>query len=535
MPKNSPKPFSLFLASILLLGSMGAAHAQDTPSRTGGSDDSSDQVEESEEAYRRRMELEGARQQETFSNTSYSSQASQQKIDKLPEESQQNIRAQITDIIIESDEWEPSDVLEEYPYQPTAAAEEDSELRDQELEAWAEQVDKYHEREAAAFGATRPPMPGAGQQQAGTGDSGEGQQQGEQGQGKEGAGQGGSQSEKDAVCLKARWIFCAESRAGFRIPAAAEGGNRLKYKIPVPAEMTLGARQKNSQTALKNNRDNRINRRILRMPERNNRMKPNNNNPMPQTSRNRLRTAACRLNNWSSYREWLPSKRLASRLLPRHRQEKAHLLRQQLQSQKLTQQHKSNSHSKTSKPSRKASPRNSKPPRNWISAHPASSPSGIWKSWKAWSNHQRQINPNHLAGKARLVSENQREIRYPAFPGEVGYLFPGQSGCREQPISAQGRLERVLETGTRPLPPARPISHPKVLNEFGGLCLNGPGFPSKSASSEVHWCAWQPAHQTACRFANSSFQLIQSGAGSIRNRFHHRTFADRHPAGHPCR
>jgi len=194
---HSPKPISLFLASILMLGSMDAVHAQDTPSRTGGSDDSSDQVEESEEAYRRRMELEGARQQETFSNTSYSSQTKQQKIDKLPEESQQNIRAQITDIIIESDEWEPSDVLEEYPYQPTAAAEEDSELRDQELEAWAEQVDKYHEREAAAFGATRPPMPGASQQQAGTGDSGEGPQQGEQGQGKEGAGQGGSQSEKD--------------------------------------------------------------------------------------------------------------------------------------------------------------------------------------------------------------------------------------------------------------------------------------------------------------------------------------------------
>ncbi len=197
MSVNSPKTIFLFLATTLLLGSMGAAHAQDTPSRTGGSDDSSDQVEESEEAYRRRMELEGARQQETFSNTSYSSQAKQQKIDKLPEESQQNIRAQITDIIIDNDEWEPSDVLEEYPYQPTAAAGTDSELREQELEAWAEQVDKYHEREAAAFGATRPPMPGAGQQQAGAGDSGEGQQQGEQGQGKEGAGQGGSQSEKD--------------------------------------------------------------------------------------------------------------------------------------------------------------------------------------------------------------------------------------------------------------------------------------------------------------------------------------------------
>ena len=105
------------------------------------------------------------------------------------------------------------------------------------------------------------------------------------------------------VCLKARWIFCAESRAGSLIPAAAEGVNRLKYKIPVPAVMTPGARPQSSQMALNNNRDKKINRRILLMPVRNNRMKPNNNHPMPQTSRNRLRTAASQSNNWSSCRE----------------------------------------------------------------------------------------------------------------------------------------------------------------------------------------------------------------------------------------
>jgi hypothetical protein len=36
--------------------------------------------------------------------------------------------------------------------------------------------------------------------------------------------------------------------------------------------------------------------------------------------------------------------------------------------------------------------------------------------------------------------------------GEIGYLLEGQSGCREQPISAQGCLERVLQVGTRSLP-----------------------------------------------------------------------------------
>jgi hypothetical protein len=188
----------IFLLTVILsLSITGAVQAQDNEPGTGERDESSEQVEESEEAYRRRMELEGARDQETFSNTSYSSQAKQQKIDKLPKESQKNIRDQITDVIIESDEWEPSDVLKEYPYEATEAARKDPELREQEEEAWAEQVEKYHEREAAAFGATRPPMPGSGQQQAGTGSNGEGQQQGEQGSGNEGASQDGGQASED--------------------------------------------------------------------------------------------------------------------------------------------------------------------------------------------------------------------------------------------------------------------------------------------------------------------------------------------------
>jgi len=196
MPMQSPQHIFL-LTVILSLSITGAVQAQDNEPGTGERDESSEQVEESEEAYRRRMELEGARDQETFSNTSYSSQAKQQKIDKLPKESQKNIRDQITDVIIESDEWEPSDVLKEYPYDATEAARKDPELREQEEEAWAEQVEKYHEREAAAFGATRPPMPGGGQQQAGTGSNGEGQQPGEQGSGNEGAGEGGDQASED--------------------------------------------------------------------------------------------------------------------------------------------------------------------------------------------------------------------------------------------------------------------------------------------------------------------------------------------------
>ena len=45
-----------------------------------------------------------------------------------------------------------------------------------------------------------------------------------------------------------------------------------------------------------------------------------------------------------------------------------------------------------------------------------------------------------------------------AFLGGFGDLLAGQSGCREQPISAQGWLERVLRAGPR----ARPLALHKL-------------------------------------------------------------------------
>jgi hypothetical protein len=46
--------------------------------------------------------------------------------------------------------------------------------------------------------------------------------------------------------------------------------------------------------------------------------------------------------------------------------------------------------------------------------------------------------------------------------GGIGYLLAGQSGCREQPISAQGRLERVLQQDTRARPPTLPKSRARL-------------------------------------------------------------------------
>jgi len=166
----------------------GAVQAQDNAS-LADQDSSSEQAEQAEareDAYRKRMELEGSRDPDSFANTTYTSQAKQEKIDKLPKESQDNIRDQLMDVIIENGQWEPFDALREYPYEPSESAQENPGLREREEEAWAEQMEKYHQREANALGARKPPMPGTETQQAdGSPDPGgqQGQQQSEQGEG----------------------------------------------------------------------------------------------------------------------------------------------------------------------------------------------------------------------------------------------------------------------------------------------------------------------------------------------------------------
>ena len=147
-------------------------------------------VEESDEAYRRRMELEDARQRDlgyTLPPETYAQE--QEKLDKLPEESRNNIRDQLVDIIVEDGDWEPSDALKDYPYEPTAAAQGNPELKQQEQEAWDEQIEKYHKREAAAFGTYLGPEPGPGNPD---GAEGGGQEGAEQEGSEQGAGQAGS-------------------------------------------------------------------------------------------------------------------------------------------------------------------------------------------------------------------------------------------------------------------------------------------------------------------------------------------------------
>jgi len=182
--------FVLFFL-LALAGSVGVWAQDGEPA--GDEDGSSEQVESAEDAYRRRMELEDARRKDpSYTDPVDTYKKDLEKIDKLPEESRENIRDQLVDVIMENGEWEPSDALEEYPYEPTEGAQSDPVLMEQEQEAWEEQIEKYHEREAAAFGAYRGPVPGPGNptgQEGGSQGSEQGQQGGQQGQQ---GGQGGS-------------------------------------------------------------------------------------------------------------------------------------------------------------------------------------------------------------------------------------------------------------------------------------------------------------------------------------------------------
>jgi hypothetical protein len=180
-----------FVVILLLLSGGSGVFAQDS-GQTGDEDESSRQTEQTDESYRQQMELEDARDRDrTYIDNTHTQKGELEKIDKLPEESRDNIRDQLVDIIMENGEWEPKDALGEYPYTPTAAAEGDPKLKQQEQEAWEEQIEKYHEREAAAFGTHRGPVPGPGNPtgQEG-GQQGQDSQQGQQG-GQQGSGQGG--------------------------------------------------------------------------------------------------------------------------------------------------------------------------------------------------------------------------------------------------------------------------------------------------------------------------------------------------------
>ena len=158
----------------------------------------SQEVEYSEDNYRRFMELKDQNlQKSTLPTNKY--QSGTQKLDELPESSQKHLRNQLREVISKGDAWTPGDEDKQYPYVPSEAAESNAGLRLKEAEAWQELVGEYHEREAqihanaarsdaAGAAANEGNLTGGSAAQAGSGGPGgnEGGNQGSQGAGKQG-------------------------------------------------------------------------------------------------------------------------------------------------------------------------------------------------------------------------------------------------------------------------------------------------------------------------------------------------------------
>ena len=196
--------------------SLGAENEEQPP------EDSSQQVDESDESYRQRMELrDGFPNQQTRIETTYSSPASNAKIDQLPAPSQKHIKDQLREMIITEGQWEPGEDLSDYPYEPSPAAQTDSQLRGKEREAWSEELQKYQEREAAAYAQATGQSPTESAEQGTAGQQGQpGAENGERGE-KGQQGSSGSSSSQDSATAAAERRARAEQAA-----AAYQGGSR---------------------------------------------------------------------------------------------------------------------------------------------------------------------------------------------------------------------------------------------------------------------------------------------------------------------
>lgn len=186
----------LLFILLMMTAALPYARAQDAP-EPSAAPDTSEQVEESDEAFRRRMELEDARYRDpTYVDPQDGYRRELEKIDRLPEASRDNIREQLIDIIVENGEWSPEDARREYPYRPSAAAQDDPSLASREQEAWDEQIEKYHAREAEAFGAYRGPVSGPGNPDGADGGAEGGSESGDAGQSGQ-SGQAGQAGERE--------------------------------------------------------------------------------------------------------------------------------------------------------------------------------------------------------------------------------------------------------------------------------------------------------------------------------------------------
>lgn len=162
------------------------------------------EVEITEDNYRQFMELKDAmRQRNVIPENVFKPGSGLQKLDKLPEESQKHLRNQLREIIVQGDPWQPGDEEAEYPYTPSPAASTNPALEKQEMEAWGELVDSYHDRESQIYENSSGMQAARGSEQGSSNSrqngTGSNERQGQNVEGSEGqqAGQQGNPNQAD--------------------------------------------------------------------------------------------------------------------------------------------------------------------------------------------------------------------------------------------------------------------------------------------------------------------------------------------------
>jgi len=205
------------LLSLSVLLSAPAIFAQVGPDAQAAAADASDaaqeepevsrsqEVEITEDNYRQFMELKDKNlQRGIIPEEAFKPESGLQKLDKLPEESQKHLRNELREIIVQGDPWQPGDEETEYPYTPSVAASTKPALEKEELEAWRELVDSYHERESQIYKNSYGMQTARGSEQGSSNSqqngAGSGERQGQNGEGSEGqqAGQQGNPDQADA-------------------------------------------------------------------------------------------------------------------------------------------------------------------------------------------------------------------------------------------------------------------------------------------------------------------------------------------------
>lgn len=170
--------FTLVPTLVLVLSLLlpAPALAQDEESDSPPVD--SEEVDREEAEFRRRMELEEGDDDASSGRPVYSPDIvdvipEPGPLDHLPPASREHLEDELTELIIATGRWEPTDAAQAAPYTPSAAAQLDPALAAQEQEAWEGMVDAYHEREQAAHAAGSGAAGGAGQGD-GSGQGGDG-------------------------------------------------------------------------------------------------------------------------------------------------------------------------------------------------------------------------------------------------------------------------------------------------------------------------------------------------------------------------